>query len=63
MWVGGDLNHGLTARAGNTAFVLARLIAPGNTFVAADVTEGNSLAQDKAEAQWHISGFLWISGL
>lgn len=49
MWVGDDLNHGLLARDENISFFLASLIAPGNTFVATNVIEGNSLAQDKTE--------------
>lgn len=52
--MGDDANHGLPARNGNSSFFLANLIAPGNTFVAANVIEGNSLAQDKTER----SGFL-----
>jgi len=44
-----DLNRGLSARDGNISFFLASLIAPGNTFVAVNVIEGNSLAQEKAE--------------
>lgn len=48
-WVGDDLNHGLRARDGNISFFLASLIAPGNTFVAANVIERKSLAWDKNE--------------
>lgn len=33
-------------------FSLGSLIAPGNAFVAANVIEGNSYAQDKTEIQW-----------
>lgn len=47
--MGDDFNHGLPARDGNISFFLASLIAPGNTFVAANVIEGNSLAQGKTE--------------
>lgn len=47
--MGDDLNHGLPARDGNISFFLASLIAPGNTFVAANVIERKSLAQDKTE--------------
>lgn len=44
MWAGG-----LPARDGSISFFLAVLIAPGNTFVAANVIERNSLVEDKTE--------------